>query len=70
MKWYNNKKVVRFKNKMKKILSVIGDIILLLILCDVIVLFFALLQIALEGRTGEWNGFWMTQARFLLGLLK
>ena len=55
---------------MKKILSVIGDVILLLILCDVIVLFFALLQIALEGRTGEWNGFWLTQARFLLSLLK
>jgi hypothetical protein len=55
---------------MKKILSVIGDIILLLILCDVIVLFFAILQIVLEGRTGEWSGFWLTQAKFLFGLLK
>ncbi len=55
---------------MKKTLSGIASIILVAVLLDLMILFAGLAQIAVEGRTGEWNGFWRPQAEFVISLLK
>jgi len=53
----------------KEIIKVIGGVVLFLVLLDLIILFGALAQIAIEGKTGYWNSFWLTQARFLISFL-
>lgn len=54
---------------MKKTLSVIADTIILFALLDLAILSAAILQVGVEGRTGYWNGFWLAQAKFVVGLL-
>lgn len=53
-----------------KTFQAIAFIVLLLAVADVLILFTALGQIALEGRTGYWNGFWLTQAKFVLQFVR
>jgi len=55
---------------MKKALNIAIDVILLFIILDALILFAGLGQIAIEGRTGYWNSFWMAQAKFIVSLLQ
>ena len=59
----------RPENRIKKIGSAIAYGIAFLVATDLFVLFMSLGQIALEGRTGYWSPFWMTQAKFFLTLV-
>lgn len=43
--------------------------LLLLVVADVFILFTALAQVAIENRTGEWNGFWRWQAEQVIKVL-
>lgn len=55
---------------MKKTLSGITTGILAAILLYWVVVFTGLAQIALEGRTGEWNSFWRFGAEQVVRLLR
>jgi hypothetical protein len=54
---------------MKNTLITIGQSLLVLVGLDITILMFSLLQLGVEGRTGEWSPFWMEQARFIIGLI-
>ena len=54
--------------KMKKAIQAAGSAILIIILLDLVILFFAMGQTALEGRTGYWSPFWRWQAEQVLRL--
>lgn len=56
----------KIKSTMKKALDIAVTTILVLALFDLLILFTGLAQIAYEGRTGYWNGFWLEQARFVV----
>lgn len=43
--------------------------ILVLAMIDIIILFCSLLQLRLEGRSGEWNRFWGVQVEFINNLI-
>lgn len=60
----------RYKNIMKKALSMAASILLIAAALDLLILFTALGQIALENRTGEWAPFWRVQAEFVVNLLQ
>ncbi len=44
--------------------------LLVLATINVFILFFAMAQYAIEGRTGYWNGFWSWQAQQVVKILK
>jgi hypothetical protein len=48
---------------MKKIITNTFYAVLIFAAADLMILFAALGQIAVEGRTGEWNAFWLFQAK-------
>jgi hypothetical protein len=54
---------------MKKILKTIGTAAVAFVLIDLMILFTALAQIALENRTGYWNPFWRWQAEQVVKFL-
>lgn len=39
------------------------------IFADLFILCMALAQVAVEGRTGYWSGWWMWQAKIVLNLI-
>lgn len=47
----------------KQIATVTFQTLAFLVMLDLMILFASLGQIALEGRTGHWNGFWSNQAK-------
>jgi hypothetical protein len=55
---------------MKKILVKIGTIVLAFVFIDLMILLVALVQIAIENRTGYWNPFWKWQAEQVVQILK
>ncbi len=55
---------------MKKVLSMAASALLVAAILDLLILFTALGQIALENRTGEWAPFWRVQTEFVVNLLK
>ena len=57
------------RSQMKNTLTAIGNTLLAFALVDILILTFALAQLAIEGRTGEWSEFWLMQARFLINLV-
>lgn len=54
---------------MRNLLTTAAKIVASLVFADLAILTFALAQLAVEGRTGYWNPFWLWQARILIGLL-
>lgn len=46
------------------------QVIAIAVVLDLIILFAALGQIALEGRSGYWNPFWAAQASFVVDVLE
>jgi len=54
---------------MRKAISNIIDVLLVLAMLDAIILFASMGQIAIEGRTGYWASFWRIQAEFIINLL-
>ena len=52
-----------------KIIKNTLKVIAILALLDIMVVITGMAQIGIEGRIGEWNTFWATQAKFIIGLL-
>ena len=57
----------QFTKQMKQVAYNVGVVIMSLVLLDLIILAASIGQIGIEGRTGEWNDFWLVQAKFVLG---
>jgi hypothetical protein len=55
---------------MKKTLNFVITTIAVAACLDFLILCTALLQLGIEGRTGEWNAFWIWQAQKLVQLLE
>lgn len=55
---------------MTNILKSVLNFVAFLILADFFILSIGIAQIAVEGRTGYWNGWWMWQANAVVGFLK
>jgi hypothetical protein len=53
-----------------KIIKVVGQALIVLVLIDIMILFFSMAQIAVEGKTGYWNPFWRWQAEQVIRLIK
>ena len=60
---------IRSNKAMKKSLEFIAKTFVVLVFFDLLILFTSMAQIALENRTGEWNGFWAWQAKAVLSVL-
>lgn len=60
--------VLMFDN-MKQIITNVFYGLIIAAALDLMILFAALGQIAIEGRTGEWNGFWLVQAKAVVAAL-
>ena len=54
---------------MKKFASTILYTITALVIADLLILFTAIAQLGVEGRTGAWNEFWLWQARVFVSLI-
>lgn len=54
---------------MRKTLNFAIEFAALFLILDLLILFTALGQIAVEGRTGYWNGFWRWQAEKVVQLI-
>ena len=50
--------------------KIVIEFVSLLIVLDVLILTASLAQVAIEGRTGMWNGFWTWQAEKVVGFLQ
>lgn len=57
------------RTAMRNALNVAITAILVFALFDLLILFTGLAQIAYEGRTGYWNGFWRWQAEQMVQFL-
>lgn len=55
---------------MDKALKTIGQGIIFFIIADLYILVMSISQVVLEGRSGQWNGWWTWQANAVMSLLK
>lgn len=55
---------------MRQFAKTMADVALLLIMLDLVVLFFSMGQVMAGQRTGHWSPFWESQARFVVEVLK
>lgn len=63
------RKIAPLFKKMKTIIKYFSLSVLIAVLLDLTILFFSLLQLGVEGRTGEWHPFWRNQAQFIINLI-
>jgi len=57
------------KQQMKAILNNIFYGLAVVLMFDLMILFVSMAQIAVEGRTGHWNEFWLWQARLVIKIV-
>jgi len=57
------------KQQMKAILNNIFYGLAVVLMFDLMILFVSMAQIAVDGRTGHWNEFWLWQARLFIKIV-